>query len=38
MSTAEEFGRETATVYDFNPNKIAPSLSRVKFEDFKSPD
>ena len=38
MSTAEEFGRETATVYDFNPNKIAPSLSRVKFEDFTSPD
>lgn len=36
--TTEDFGRENSPSFDFNPNKLAPSLSRVKFEDFTSPD
>ena len=36
--TAEEFGHEPPQRFEFNPNKIAPSLSRVRFEDFSSPD
>lgn len=36
--TDYDFGREPATTFDFNPNKIAPSLSAAKLSDISDPD
>jgi len=38
MTPQSEFQTTEPTPFDFNPNTIAPSLSRVKIDDFTDPD
>lgn len=38
MSIEDKFTSEHISTFDFNPNQIAPSLSKVKLSDFSSPD